>query len=270
MKHYLNILFAFLSLSFGLANASDLEREKKIADAIKEHIVIGEVAELKAGNTPFIALINDDTTEPVVGKIILLHGMGSNPNSPNLIQPLRDHLATHGWATAAIQLPILQQGASISDYMAVIEESKPRIESIIAHLEEQYPETPCVFVSHSLGTIMSALHLSEKDNLPCASATVFIGMPTLPSENEKLVVSTLLEKLALPVMDIYGSQDLDNVKLSAKSRHQAFQNNHPNNRQVEVTGADHSFSGLEPLLARHIHSWLHQIFQPSTLKESTP
>ena len=44
----------------------------------------------------------------------------------------------------------------------------------------------------------------------------------------------------------------------------------PLSRQVEIIGADHSFTGLDEVLIRAIHSWLSQIIEPDTqIKKTT-
>jgi pimeloyl-ACP methyl ester carboxylesterase len=93
-----------------------------------------------------------------------------------------------------------------------------------------------------------------------------------------------LEKIKLPVLDIYGSRDLDNVKRSSTARTNAARKSglvitqgqalEPFRqsataqaavskktgfiafRQFEIPGADHTFNGFEDILSKRIIGWL--------------
>jgi len=257
------LAFSFCLLVSGVALSSDLEREKRIAESIKDSIVIGDVVALSAGSVEFIGLINNEEPEHLRGSVIILHGMGSNPNAPQIVQPLRSQLAELGWATASIQLPIAAQGASIDDNLALIKESGSRIQSILGHMNENFQGKPCVLIAHSLGAVMVTHFLASQEKLAC-DALVLIGLPTLASDLPEAQSSEHLKKITIPTLDIYGSQDLDNVIQTAPLRRLALMKNNPLNRQVEISGADHVFNGLDETLARSIHSWLAHTFKQAT------
>ena len=84
-----------------MALSSNLEREKRIAESVQDSIIIGEVISLKTADAEFIGLLSNE--EPVTprGSIIILHGMGSNPNAPHIVYPLRSQLAELGWTTTS-------------------------------------------------------------------------------------------------------------------------------------------------------------------------
>jgi len=257
------LAFSFCLLVSGNALSSELEREKRIAESVKESIIIGDVVNLRAGSVEFIGLINNEEPENLHGSVIILHGMGSNPNAPQIVQPLRSQLAELGWVTASIQLPIAAQGASISDNLALIKESGPRIQSTLNYMHENFQNKPCVLVAHSLGAVMATHFLASQEKLAC-DALVLIGLPTLASELPEAQSSEQLKKITIPTLDIYGSQDLDNVIKTASVRRLALMKNNPLNRQVEISGADHAFNGLNETLARSIHSWLTHTFKQPT------
>ncbi|PCH83911.1 MAG: hypothetical protein COB89_05760 [Piscirickettsiaceae bacterium] len=257
---FIFVLFTSLLSAIGFVGATDMAREKTIADAIKDSLIIGDVVMLKAGDSEFIGLLNKESDIETKGNTLILHGMGSNPNSPHIIHPLRDNLAQYGWATLAIQLPVLPQGAPINDYLALVKDSAPRIEAALTYLKENFENKPCTMVAHSLGAIMAVQFLASKKQLAC-DALVVIGLPTLPSESDETSTIELLSKLSIPILDIYGSQDLPSVTQLAAVRKKILGKNNPLNRQHETEGADHLFSGLDDSLALSIHSWLTNVTQ---------
>ena len=255
----LTFFFALL-IACGNLNAADIERESKLAAAIKDSLIVGEVVTLKANNNDFIGLVNKETPIPTKGSILILHGMGSNPNAPQLIHPLRDQLTELGWVTLAIQLPLLPHDAPITNYMPLIKESSPRITAALNYLKENFPNKPCTMVAHSFGAIMATNFLASQEKLAC-DAFVFIGLPALPSELSEANSTELLKKISIPMFDIFGSQDLPSVRQLAPSRKATLTKGNPLNRQLEVQGADHLFTGLDESLVLSIHSWLTSVTQ---------
>jgi len=190
-----------------------------------------------------------------------LHGMNSNPNAPQIIHPLRSQLAEKGWVTASIQLPLAAVDASINDNLTLIKESYPRIRATLSHMHENFQNRPCVLIAHSLGAIMATSFLAEQKELAC-DALVLIGLPKLTSELPEANSNKLLKKIGIPTLDIYGSQDLDNVKSMAATRKLILMKTNTLNRQIEISGADHAFNGLDETLVLAIHGWLLHTFEP--------
>lgn len=260
-------LLPFLALIISLfvsnaALASDLEREKRIAESVKDSIIIGDVVTLKTDTVEFLGLVNNEEPDHLRGSIIILHGMGSNPNAPQIVHPLRSQLAELGWITMSIQLPVAPQGAAIDDHLALIKESGSRIQASLRYMRENFKNSPCVLVAHSLGAIMATNFIAQQENLAC-NALVLIGLPTLASDLPEAQSTEQLKKITIPTLDIFGSQDLDNVLKTAPSRKLALIKNNAHNRQIEISGADHAFNGLDDTLVRSIHNWLMYVFKPS-------
>lgn len=248
------LLTVVISLACLNVSAADIAREKTIANAINDSLVIGESVTLTAGSVEFIGLINDDTPMKAKGTVILLHGMGAHPNMAQVIQPLRSNLTEHGWVTLSIQLPVLANDAKRSDYMPLVKEAAPRIAAALSYIDSKHPK-PFIIVGHSLGALMATSFLAnEKNNV--SNAIVAIGLPTFKTELTEASTPDLLKKIDIPLLDIYGSQDLPSVKQMAATRKQLFIKNNPANRQVEITGADHFFNGLDDTLSGSIHGWL--------------
>jgi len=253
-------IFLFLTCVQSTVLAADMAREKRIADNIRDSILVGEVVDLKAGADDFIALVTNNEPAKPRGSIIILHGMNSNPNAPQITHPLRSQLAETGWVTASIQLPLAAADASISDNLALIKESYPRIRATLNYMHQNFKNRPCVLVAHSLGAIMATSFLAEQKKLAC-DALILIGLPKLPSDLPEADSNKSLKKVSIPTLDIYGSQDLDSVKNMISSRKLILKKTNTLNRQIEIAGADHSFNGLDETLVRAIHSWLIYTFE---------
>jgi len=253
-------LFFFSLISTSLA-AADIAREKHLAEQIKDSIITGEIVSLQADGNEFIGIIDNQKPRQPRGSVIILHGMGSNPNAPQLIFPLRSKLAKLGWVTASIQLPVLANGASIDEYLKLIQPSSARIQSSLNYMRENFKNRPCVLIGHSLGAMMAVNFMAQQKKLAC-DALVLISLPTLPSELAEAQSLELLKKINTPTLDIFGSQDLDHVIGMAATRKLSLMANNPLNRQIEISGADHSFNGLSDSLVHSVHGWLIHTFKP--------
>jgi pimeloyl-ACP methyl ester carboxylesterase len=107
---------------------------------------------------------------------------------------------------------------------------------------------------------MAVNFLASQEKLAC-DAVVLIGLPTFSSELPEANSGDLIKKITIPTLDIFGSQDLDNVKKLAPTRRLTLAKNNPFNRQIEISGADHTFTGLNDTLVRSIHNWLIHVFK---------
>ena len=72
-----------------------------------------------------------------------------------------------------------------------------------------------------------------------------------------------LEKLTLPVLDVYGSEDLITIINTADQRRLAARRNGNYNgyQQVMIWNADHYFSGHDQELFVRINRWLEETLQ---------
>ena len=74
----------------------------------------------------------------------------------------------------------------------------------------------------------------------------------------------LLKSLQVPVLDIYGENDLNSVLSSASDRIQSIENNKVStselmSRQIMIPGADHFFDGQNADLLNEVSTWLKQL-----------
>jgi len=255
------LLLLYCSTLCSLASAADIAREQRLAENIKNSIIVGEIVTLQAEGGEFISLINNEEPDKPRGSVIILHGMGSNPNAPQVIHPLRSQLAKLGWVTAAIQLPVLAADASINEYLELIKPSAARVQASLDYMRENFKNRPCVLIAHSLGAMVAVNFFAQQKKLAC-DALVLISLPTLPTELAEAQSLDLLAKIKIPTLDVFGSQDLVSVTGMATTRKLSLIKNNPLNRQIEISGADHGFNGLGDSLVHSIHGWLIHTFKP--------
>ena len=248
------IVLVLLSTS---SPASDLAREQRIALELEDAILTGYPLRLQSGQLTFFAIHTESASEKLLGGAILLHGRGANPNWIDVVYPLRTKLPESGWETLSIQLPITAPGAPEEGYQALIPEAFPRIDAAIEFLRQRQIKN-IVLLGHSLGARMALEYLANNADQAVA-AVVAVG---LPASRDKPVSGTLLalQKVKLPLLDIYGSQDIGPVLSTLTERAaEARRAQNSDYRQIEVPGADHFFSGLDDELVQRVRAWLNRV-----------
>lgn len=235
--------------------ATDTAKEQRWAGQITDMLVVGEAEWLEADGQKFLALYTEDTSGAPKGAVILVHGTGAHPDWPDVIHPLRVRLPDHGWSTLSIQAPVLANEAGYAEYAPLVKAAAPRIRAAVAFLRQRAPDQPVFLLGHSLGATMATACVAETPDLPLAGLVV-VGM-SVRDEDPLLDSLSYLQKLQLPVFDLYGSRDLPAVTASAQARRKAaVKAGNGAYRQFEVSGADHFFQGLEDELVSRVRGWL--------------
>jgi len=235
-----------------LVAASDLAKEKRWADQIVEFLVDGDAVWLDAGGQKFLSIYTEATTDPVRGGVILVHGSGAHPNWQDVIHPLRTQLPERGWSTLSIQMPVLANDAEYQEYAPLFDEVAPRLDAAVDYLKQQGIDH-ILLVSHSLGSAMSAYYLSSGKR-PDISGFVAIGLPG-PQQDKRMNTLVALKKISIPLLDLYGSKDLETVLGSAKDRKAAAAQNSNYSQQV-VDGANHFFVDKNTELVNSVSDWI--------------
>lgn len=225
--------------------ASDFAKEKRWAEQIEQGLMDGDMIYLQAGDHEFLAL---ETVAAEAGDtaVIVLHGIGAHPDWPDIIYPLRTTLPETGWTTLSLQLPILANEAEGKDYQPLMKDVPMRINAGIDHLSKAGYKKIYI-VAHSMGAEMGSYYLAQA-NLPgVIKGYVGIGMNVNNPD--------YLAKISLPVLDLYGSEDLEGVLKSAKARADASASNKQYS-QVKVDGANHFFNGKDGELMEIVTEWI--------------
>ena len=235
---YLMLLSAWL---LGVnALASDVAREKKWADEVLPSVLVGDPVWLKqADGHAFLGLYTP--AAPAKAGLVVVHGIGVHPDW-GLISGLRQQLPDAGYATLSIQMPILQADAKSEAYLPRFDQAADRLSLAVAELKAR-GYTKVAIVAHSLGARM-AHHYLTRGHQPDVAAWVAIGAPAALDSG----------KLTLPILDLYGQNDLPAVISHAAARAAGLK--HGQSAQVVVPGADHFFAGQEAALIEQVRRWL--------------
>jgi len=282
LRHWLALICLFLTWPLHLSRAADAQPPNPDAELVAA-ITVGIPQWLEADGKRFLGIYTRSTTSGSLGGAIILPSLGRTPDWPDVIAPLRKALPAHSWNTLAIELPMPAKGTDglwqLEPYFTA---SRSRIQSAINYLQQQ-GITNIVLIGHGLGAAAAVVCVSGNDPLR-VSGLAAISLGTPPGSEPKSYGPELLEKIHIPILDIYGSRDFDEVTASAAARVSAARrgelaalrsqqlealkrspqdprlstdhNGYIAYRQLELMGADHSFRAAEPTLIKRIMGWL--------------
>lgn len=220
--------------------ASDHARERKWADEILPAVLVGDPVWLDGmGGHKFLGLYTEATNAR--GAVILGHGIGVHPDW-GLISLLRQSLADKGYTTLSIQFPVLAADAKAEAYPPTFDDAAARLAQATAFLKGK-GYGGIAIVSHSLGCRMSYRYLGGK---PDPAIKAWVAISTSGTED--------LGKLKLPVLDLYGQNDLPAVLKNAKARAAGLKQ--PGSAQRMLPGADHFFEGQDAPLLEAVADYL--------------
>ena len=222
------LAIALLAVSLNL-QASDLAKEKRWADQIVDAILDGEAVWLDDGASKFLGIYTE-------------------------VQPLRVGLIEHNWNTLSIQMPILPNEAEYHEYAPLYDEVAPRINAAIDYLQDNGSKE-IVLLGHSQGATMSAYYLASAAKQD-VKGFVAIGMGVFADDSRMDSIKSL-QKIKVPVLDIYGDHDLEAILESTAARADAAKKaGNTHYTQVELADSNHFFDGEEEALIEAVADWL--------------
>ena len=236
------------------ALASDLGKEKRWAGQIVDSLMDGDAIYLNDGRSEFLALETPAADESMNRTAVIMHGTGVHPNWPTVVLPLRVGLPEFDWHTLSIQMPVLPNDAEYTDYPPIYDGVPGRIDAAIEHLRSQDAQA-VVLIAHSQGATMTAYYLANTGREVDGFAAIGMGPGISGTAADNIAH---LRKISVPILDLYGSEDLPQVlessaaRAAAASGTAAFQ-------QLVVDGADHFFEGAEDELLKHVQAWLEDL-----------
>lgn len=213
----------------------------------------GQVQYLDAAGDTFLAVYTEQIAPAPVGGVILLHDTEAHPDWREVVSPLRQELPNHGWSTLALHLPVAAEPAAFPGEML------ERIRAGVEFLRSKGVQN-IVLAGHGWGAVTAVSYLGSMENHGI-SAVVAIGMPATDPDSQ---ISPLLEKIEIPVFDLYGSQDLAAAAGARQRAVAAARADNTSYQRLEVLGADHFFVGLSDFLVKRIQGWLHRYAKAAT------
>ena len=248
----IRFLITVLAVLAFTAHASDLAKEKRWADQVVDAILDGDAVWLDDGSSEFLGIYTE-AGEDKSRAVIVMHGTGIHPDWQQVVQPLRVGLTEHNWNTLSIQMPILPNEAEYPEYAPLYDEVAPRINAAIKYLQDNGSNN-IVLIGHSQGAAMTAYYLSTSKQ--DVNGFVAIGMASF-ADDPRMNSIKALEKINVPVLDLYGDDDLESILNSSRARSESAEKaGNKDFTQVKLSGSNHFFDGKEDELVETVAGWL--------------
>ena len=232
--------------------ASDLGKEQRWREQVADLIMDGEEVDVMVGGRAVFGIYTEATNDSEKGMIVV-HGTGIHPDWEQVVQPIRVAMAEHGWHTLSIQMPILRNGAEFEEYVLLYPEVPPRLKAAEQFLKQKGADT-LVIVAHSQGATMSSYYLSRNGN--DIQGFIAIGMSATQKDSDVNSANSL-KTINIPVLDLYGSDDLPGVLETADLRRGAATHNVGYSQQI-IQGAKHFFDEMDDELIQAVADWSQQ------------
>jgi pimeloyl-ACP methyl ester carboxylesterase len=234
------------------ATSSDTGKEARWAEQVLDGLLDGDETWLVDDSGHKFLGIFTEVDAATDRAVILLHGVGVHPNWPDVIYPLREALLDQGITTLSLQMPVLANDADPLDYAPLFAEVPGRIDAALKFLHGAgYQDV--TLVAHSMGASMAVYYLAQaKPTMVSSLVIIGMGPGLIDRQNIKA-----LEVIKMPVLDLYGSDDLEAVLNSVELRSAAGAKGAGSlYRQTSVDGAGHFFQGHEEALQDQVYNWI--------------
>ena len=251
-------LLLAIAVVLGCAGADGGEaREQRLAERLIATVETGEPVQLRTDRGEFLALHDAALGALPRHAVVLVHNMGGHPDWPEVIEPLRTSLPDRGWSTLSLQMPLLASQALADDYGRTIRAAVHRIESGVEFLREQ--QYSCiVLIGYSFGASQALAYLAKGG---AADGLVTIGILAREFLQPAVDLPSLLGRVDIPVLDIYGRNDFPEVVNRAHDRRNAVSGQDKRYyEQRVIDGADHYFTEREQQLIDVVEAWLDTTF----------
>jgi pimeloyl-ACP methyl ester carboxylesterase len=183
--------------------------------------------------------------------LILSHGVGQNPTAL-VVDPLRR--AVHeqlGWHTLSLSMP---REEDWSQFGRVFPQAYERLARAAEFLMRERGVRHVYMMGHSMGSRMSSAFLADNPDAPVRGLIVAGirhdgGVPMNGRVN--------LERVALPVLDIWGEGSKVDSRYAAERRDLVS----ATYTQVAIPEANHSFERREGMFTARVIEWLRNMSQ---------
>ena len=235
----------------------DYEREQRLIEEAEAGLFDGEIVYFPAGDREVFSLLSQPDDPVIDGIAIVLHGRGFHPDWPQVAAPLREGLTDSGIANFSVQMPVLAKDAKYYEYLEIIPESYPRIQGAIDYVRELGYSWIAV-VAHSCSVHMTMAWMRQSGDAGI-NAYVGIGMGATDF-GQPMLEPFPLERLSVPVLDLFGSEDYPAVLNAAPDRLAAIKAaGNSQSAQIVIDGADHFFEEYEDELVSAVSDWIRSV-----------
>jgi pimeloyl-ACP methyl ester carboxylesterase len=185
--------------------------------------------------------------------VILAHGQGMDPDS-KVVGPLRQSINKElGFHTLSLQMPVLSGARTpgkFMEYAQTFPEAYKTIQAGIDFLRKEKSVERIYLLGYSMGGRMTTGFLAE---YPESGISGYIGIGLLGGGQEPLNANQNLQKIKVPVIDIYADSGPDAKAAEFRKRFVSTRYT-----QVVMAGAKHDFQGYESQLTAAVIAWLKQ------------
>lgn len=165
----------------------------------------------------FVEMLDGNTNATTA--VVVLHGRCGSPTSA-VAQELRVSLNNSGYTTLSISNPLTQNGGcNFSDYAnevaTIMPEVYARVRTAINHLQTTKSNLQNVaLVGFSLGSRFASAHIArgQLNELPIIA---YAGIGMNANSIDPLNLTTTLDEISIPVLDLYGDADTYAVNTAA-------------------------------------------------------
>lgn len=247
------LLTGLIPAQAGGPTITNVAREKNWAEQVVDAVVVGEAVWLTARQHKFLSLYAPPTAASAWG-VILLHGRGVHP-AWGFLDTLRADIAEAGLHTLSIQLPILAQDAKFGSYGQTFPEAYERIDSAVRYLKLKGVQH-IVLLGHSTGSMTAVAYVAKRPRTPVAGI-VAVGLSTFANGPDTMQPAILLKSVRVPMLDIYGANDLYEVLSYVSARRNAAASaGNKAYQAMAVPDSDHFFTDQYDELKKRTLAWL--------------
>ena len=245
------LLLSIILISCQAEIVPDYDREQNIKDQILDYIIDADLVTLQSSiGNEFILMENLNSNSST--SILLLHGRGSHPDEPNIMNPLRTNLDMT--SIYSLQLPVLSKGKTYREYSSIFKYSTNRIQQAINYIVDNN-NNDIIIIAHSCGVHMLMDYI-EKFSTNYITAVILIGAGAV-DKNESMAEPYPYESIKIPVLNIYGENDHGSVLHNALIFNEFTQTTfHKKSEQIKIIGSNHDHIDNQKILLDIVKKWL--------------
>ncbi len=175
-----------------------------------------------------------------------------HPNEQKLAYPIRTELSNK-YNTYSIQLPVLKKLSTYYDYTKIFYDSDERIKSAIEYILTK--NANITVVAHSCGVHMLMSLINNEKLSENISSLVLIGSGAV-DKGQKLIYKYPYSRISVPILDIYGEYDFNNVINKADERKRMLKTINNKSKQIQIKSSNHYYEDNSSELIAHVKKWL--------------
>jgi len=239
-------------LTGGETLATDVHRERQIAEEIRIRTNPDEVIWLEASGLKFQGLYREAVSKDIRGGVILLHGRHSNQDAADVVRPLRQSLPEHGWNSLSLAMPVSEPD-DLQGHAALLSEAIARLQSGVAFLKQKNIGN-IALLAHDTGAWAALSYFAQPPD-QAVKSVVLIDPASTRDLDPPPVSPGSLNTIRLPILEILSNRITAPIGEEASRKRAAMKGN-SSYRQLVLNEPDNGWQDVGGFLVNHIHGWL--------------